>query len=125
MVGQVLGRYKIVEQIGAGGMGVVFRVRDERLGRDLALKVLSPGALHDEASRKRFLDCLLEMRDAERHFGAFRRLEGAAWAPQFPLLSGTPNAETAPPRMNCSALCTRNCTGWRNGNWHDGDLRQA
>jgi serine/threonine protein kinase len=54
MVGQVLGRYKIVEEIGAGGMGVVFRVRDERLGRDLALKVLSPGALHDEASRKRF-----------------------------------------------------------------------
>src|ERR1700720_2743267 len=54
MVGQVLGRYKIVEEIGAGGMGVVFRVRDVRLGRDLALKVLSPGALHDEASRKRF-----------------------------------------------------------------------
>ncbi len=54
MVGQVLGRYKIVEEIGAGGMGVVFRARDERLGRDLALKVLSPGALHDEASRKRF-----------------------------------------------------------------------
>ena len=54
MVGQVLGRYKIVEEIGAGGMGVVFRARDERLGRDLALKVLSPGTLHDEASRKRF-----------------------------------------------------------------------
>ncbi len=54
MVGQVLGRYKILEEIGAGGMGVVFRVRDERLGRDLALKFLSPGALHDEASRKRF-----------------------------------------------------------------------
>jgi eukaryotic-like serine/threonine-protein kinase len=54
MVGQVLGRYKIVEEIGAGGMGVVFRARDERLGRDLALKVLSPGALHDEVSRRRF-----------------------------------------------------------------------
>jgi hypothetical protein len=71
------------------------------------------------------VDCPLEMRDAERHFGAFRRWEGAAWAPQFPRLSGTPNAETARPRMNCSAPCTRNCTGWRNGNWHDGDLRQA
>jgi Protein kinase domain len=54
MVGRVLGRYQIVEEIGAGGMGVVYRARDERLGRDLALKVLSPGALHDEASRKRF-----------------------------------------------------------------------
>src|SRR5436189_5365085 len=69
------------------------------------------------AGQAGYLDCPLEMRDAEKHFGAFRRWEGAAWAPQFPRLSGTPNAETARPRMNCSAACTRNCTGWRNGNW--------
>ena len=54
MVGQTLGHYRILEQIGAGGMGVVYRAHDERLDRDVALKVLPAGALSDEAARKRF-----------------------------------------------------------------------
>lgn len=44
----------MVEQIGAGGMGMVFRASDEQLERDVAIKVLSPGMLADEAARKRF-----------------------------------------------------------------------
>src|SRR5690242_10449986 len=54
MIGTTLSHYRIVERIGAGGMGVVHRARDERLGRDVALKVLPAGALSDEAARERF-----------------------------------------------------------------------
>ncbi len=53
-VGQKFGRYRIEEEIGAGGMGVVYRAYDEKLERDLAIKVLAPGALNDETARKRF-----------------------------------------------------------------------
>ena len=54
LLGRTLGHYRILEQIGAGGMGVVYRARDQRLERDVALKLLPPGALSDAAARKRF-----------------------------------------------------------------------
>jgi hypothetical protein len=47
--------YVIEEQIGAGGMAVVYRARDEVLGRLVAVKVLSPGLASDEEFRTRFL----------------------------------------------------------------------
>ncbi len=54
MLGQTLGHYRIIERIGAGGMGVVYRARDERLDRDVAIKVLPSGALADDEVRTRF-----------------------------------------------------------------------
>jgi serine/threonine protein kinase/tetratricopeptide (TPR) repeat protein len=54
IVGQLLGHYRVLEQIGAGGMGMVFRASDQQLERDVAIKVLPPGMLADESARKRF-----------------------------------------------------------------------
>ena len=54
MIGKTLGHHRILDKIGAGGMGEVYLAHDERLERDVALKVLSAGALADAAARRRF-----------------------------------------------------------------------
>lgn len=54
MVGKALGPYQIEAEIGSGGMGVVYRARDTRLERSVAIKVLRPTALSDDGSRRRF-----------------------------------------------------------------------
>ncbi len=52
--GTRLGRYEIVAPLGAGGMGEVYRARDERLGRDVAIKVLSAQLAADPELLRRF-----------------------------------------------------------------------
>ena len=54
MIGQLVSHYRVIEQIGAGGMGVVYRAEDTRLGRPLVLKFLPPAALRDPMALERF-----------------------------------------------------------------------
>ena len=53
--GSLLAGYRLEAQVGAGGMAVVFRARDERLGRLVALKILAPALASDSEFRQRFI----------------------------------------------------------------------
>ena len=53
--GRKIVHYQILEQVGAGGMGVVYKARDLHLDRFVALKVLPPGRVDDESAKSRFL----------------------------------------------------------------------
>src|SRR5580765_2106612 len=53
--GQRIGPYQLGARIGAGGMGEVYKARDTRLDRTVAIKVLPPDVVHDTQARERFV----------------------------------------------------------------------
>ena len=55
MIGQQVSHYKILEKIGQGGMGVIYKAFDSRLNRTVVLKFLSPQFISDKKNHKRFL----------------------------------------------------------------------
>ena len=103
MIGRTLSHYRIVEPLGAGGMGEVHRARDEKLGRDVAVKVLPAESLGDEAARQRF------QKEAEALVRLSHPLDGLRLASrvQVPWMGLTPDdsplvvADPGPARSLC------------------------
>ena len=79
LIGLELSHYRLIEKIGSGGMGVVYRALDAHLNREVAIKVLSPGTITDESARKHLRKEALALSNAcspRKNEGLRRQISG-------------------------------------------------